>query len=127
MYCCPELGLGRIALRKIPCKCLACNNQMKKEWIHKMPPQEQPRLQLAKDCKYSKVLGESNKWLIVELQQREPNDSNYFPYQKEEGNLLKQQIRNHISLRVANDIEEGYIGAVVTTDADADGDYYLIK
>ncbi len=77
-----------------------------------MPPQEQPRLQLAKDCKYSKVLGESNKWLIVELEQRDPNDTNYFPYQKEEANLLKLKIRNQITLEVANDIEEAYIKAV---------------
>ena len=33
IYCCPELGLGRVALRKIPCKCIACNNQMKKKWL----------------------------------------------------------------------------------------------
>ena len=41
--------------------------------------------------------------------------------------MLKGQIRNHITLKVANDIEEGYIGAVVTTDDDAGGGYYLIK
>eukprot|EP00534_Pseudo-nitzschia_fraudulenta_P019685 CAMPEP_0201277884 /NCGR_PEP_ID=MMETSP0853-20130426/59814_1 /ASSEMBLY_ACC=CAM_ASM_000640 /TAXON_ID=183588 /ORGANISM="Pseudo-nitzschia fraudulenta, Strain WWA7" /LENGTH=404 /DNA_ID=CAMNT_0047586119 /DNA_START=136 /DNA_END=1350 /DNA_ORIENTATION=- len=129
IYCCPELGLGRgVALRKIPCKCIACNNQMKKKWIHKDHPKEQPRVQFAKVCKYSKVLGDSNKWLIVELEQRDPSDMNYFSYQKEEGNLLKLQIRNHITLKVANDIEEGYIGgAVVTSDKDADGGYYLIK
>ena len=35
MYCCPELRLGTtIALRKIPCKCIACNNQMKNKWLH---------------------------------------------------------------------------------------------
>ena len=38
---------------------------------------------------------------------------------------MKQQIRNHITLKVANNIEEGYIGTVVTSDAD--GGYYLIK
>ena len=32
-----------------------------------------------------------------------------------------------ISTYNANDIEEGYIGAVVTSDEDADGGYYLIK
>ena len=127
IYCCPELCLGRVALRKIPCNCIACNNQMKKKWIHKMPAEQQPRFQLAKDCKYSKVLGESNKWLIVELEQRDANDTNYFPYQKEEGNLIKQQIRNHITLKVVDEIEEGYIGAVVTSDDSADGGYYLIK
>mgnify|MGYP001328175388 CR=1 FL=1 len=127
MYCCPELGLGKIALRKIPCKCVACNNQMKKKWIHNIHDKQQPRLQVAEECKYTNVLGDSNKWLIVELEQRDPNDTNYFPYQKEEGNLLKLQIRNHITLKVANDIEEGYIGAVVTCDEDADGGYYLIK
>ena len=41
--------------------------------------------------------------------------------------MLKQQIRNHISLKVADNTEEGYIGAVVTSDEDADGEYYLIK
>ena len=127
MYCCPQLGLGKIALRKIPCKCVACNNQIKKKWIDATKPKDQPRLQLAKDCKYLKVLGDSNKWLIVELKERDPNNSNYFSYQKEEVNLLKLQIRNHITLKVANDIEEGYIGAVVISDEDADGGYYLIK
>ena len=127
MYCCPELGLGKIALRKIPCKCVACNNQMKKQWIHNIHDKQQPRFQIAEECKYSKVLGGSNKWLIVELEQRDPNDTNYFPYQKEERNLLKLQIRHHITLRVANDIEEGYIWAVVTSDENADGGYYLIK
>ena len=73
------------------------------------------------------MLGDSNNWLIIELEPRDRNDTNYFPYQKEEGNLLKLQIRNQISLKVANDIEEGYIGAVVTSDADADGAYCLIK
>ena len=127
VYCCPELGLGRVVPRKIPCKCVACNNQMKKKWIHKKPAGEQPRLQSAKECKYSKILGDQNKWLIVELEQRDANDTNYFPYQKEEANLMKQQIRNHITLKVADDIEEGYIGDVVTSDVDADGGYYLIK
>ena len=100
---------------------------MKKKWVHKKPAEEQPRLQCAKECKNSKVLGDLNKWLIVELEQRDPNDTNYFPYQKEEGNLMKEQIRNHITLKVADAIEEGYIGAVVTSDDNADGGYYLIK
>mmetsp|Transcript_20210 Transcript_20210/g.45217 ORF Transcript_20210/g.45217 Transcript_20210/m.45217 type:complete len:251 (+) Transcript_20210:988-1740(+) len=48
IYCCPELGLGRgVALRKIPCKCIACNNQMKKKWIHNIHDNQQPRLQVA--------------------------------------------------------------------------------
>ena len=70
------------------------------------PLENQPRLQCAKECKYSKGLGDYNKWLIVELEHRDPNNTNYFPYQKEEGNLLKLKIRNHITLKVANDIEE---------------------
>eukprot|EP00534_Pseudo-nitzschia_fraudulenta_P001320 CAMPEP_0201118978 /NCGR_PEP_ID=MMETSP0850-20130426/3169_1 /ASSEMBLY_ACC=CAM_ASM_000622 /TAXON_ID=183588 /ORGANISM="Pseudo-nitzschia fraudulenta, Strain WWA7" /LENGTH=130 /DNA_ID=CAMNT_0047384501 /DNA_START=336 /DNA_END=725 /DNA_ORIENTATION=+ len=129
MYCCPELGLGKIALRKIPCKCVACNNQMKKKWLHNKTLKEQPRLQLAKDCKYSKGLGDANNWLIVEMKMKDQGDTNYFPHQKEEANLLKLklQIRNHITLKVADDIEEGFIGAVVTSDKEADGGYYLIR
>ena len=41
--------------------------------------------------------------------------------------MLKMEIRNHITLKVADDIEEGYIGAVVMPDEEADGGYYLIK
>ena len=44
------------------------------------------------------------KWLIVELEQRDTNDTNYFPYQKEEANFRKLKIRSHITLKVANDI-----------------------
>ena len=40
---------------------------------------------------------------------------------------MKEQIRNHITLKAADDIEEGYISDVVTTDDDAAGGYYLIK
>ena len=79
IYCCPELGLGRVALRKIPCKCIACNNQIKKKWIHKKPAEEHPRLQCAEEFKSSKVLGDSNMWLIVELEQSDANDTNCFP------------------------------------------------
>ena len=39
---------------------------------------------------------------------------------------MKQQIGNHITLKVVDGIEEGYVGAVVTSDDDADGGYYYL-
>ena len=65
IYCCLELGLGKVALRKIPCKCIACNNQMKEKWIHKKPAEEQTLLQCAMDCKYYKVLVDSKNGRLL--------------------------------------------------------------
>ena len=72
------------------------------------------------------MLGDKNGWLIVDLEERTKTDSNWYQYQDDEANLLRQQIRNHITLRIVDDIEEGFIGGVVTSDPDADR-YYLIR
>ena len=59
IYCCPQLGLGRVALWKIPCMCLACKEQINLPWINKMEHEQQPQLQLAAAYKYTNILGES--------------------------------------------------------------------
>ena len=31
-HCCPELGVGRAALRRFPCNCPACDEQIRMDW-----------------------------------------------------------------------------------------------
>ena len=72
------------------------------------------------------MLGDKNSWLIVKLEERSKTDPNWFEYIDDEANFLRKDIRNYITLKIANDIQDGFIGGVVTSDPDADG-YYLIK
>ena len=71
-------------------------------------------------------VGKKNSRLIFNLEERAKNDPNWFEYIDDEANSLREDIRNHITLKIVNDIEDGFIGAVITSDTDADG-YYLIK
>ena len=71
-------------------------------------------------------MGDKNSWLIVKLEERSKTDPNWFEYIDDKANFLRKDIRNYITLKIVNDIEDGYIGAVITSDEDADG-YYLIK
>ena len=63
----PDLGLGKIAMRRIPCACTACREQLKSEWIPNIDEEKQPRYATAEDCKYDKVLHGFNDWTIADL------------------------------------------------------------
>ena len=53
--------------------------------------EQQPRFQLTTAYKYKNILGESNEWLIVDLEPRTESDSNWNQYQDEDANLMKVQ------------------------------------
>ena len=72
------------------------------------------------------MLGDKNSWLIVKLEERSKTDPNWFEYIDDEANFLRQDIRNYITLKIVDEIQNGYIGAVITSDDDAD-DCYLIR
>ena len=52
IYSCYELGYERVATRRIPCHCDACKLQMSHAWMPGTAPCDQPRFQLAANCKY---------------------------------------------------------------------------
>jgi len=66
--------------------------------------------------------------VIVELNQKLQSVKMKALIDNSKSNCAKQSYSSAKSFcKVANDIEEGYIGAVVTSDDDTDGGYYLIK
>ena len=46
----PDLGLGWIAVRRIPCACKACIDQLKLPWDHSKGKQDQPRYKRNPKC-----------------------------------------------------------------------------
>ena len=50
-YTCKDLGVGYVAMRRVPCYCEKCNETLKRPWVHGVPnKQDQPRFESVKDC-----------------------------------------------------------------------------
>eukprot|EP00978_Attheya_sp_CCMP212_P032801 scaffold129609_cov69-Attheya_sp.AAC.2 len=60
--CDPDLGQGFCAMRRIPCACNACVEQLSHEWTPKIDKLLQPRYAIEPPlCKYSSILRGYNK------------------------------------------------------------------
>lgn len=116
----PKLGLGRIAIRRIPCACAACRMQLGKPWVDNLEVEQQPRFQTNADCIFRDIFsGGLNDWHIVELAPGKDNDSE----EVEEANRL---VVKSWADRAEETIKEGENGAFQTEDPNADG-YYLVQ
>ena len=56
----PMLGQGKCAIRRIPCDCQACTDQLDKQWIPGKNKKKQPRYADVPNCVYANVLGSYN-------------------------------------------------------------------
>ena len=84
---------------------MACANQIRQEWKPRTRAEDQPRVQLVEHCKYANILGQSNTWLIVDLELKRPGDTGYlFEYHKEEAELPREDIMGHVTAMVAQEI-----------------------
>jgi hypothetical protein len=116
----PKLGLGKAALRRIPCGCDACLEQLAKEWKPNVPSRKQERYSTAENCVWSDMfVGGLNDWKIVTLTATDGCDS-------DEVDLANTVILENITTIMAENIEVGSIGAFQTEDDNADG-YYLVQ
>ena len=116
-----------MAIRRIPCHCQGCRNQIKKEWVTGLEPKKQPRFQMNDDdCKYKKLLGDINKWYFIEMKQRTAEDSGYKPFMDEEADLFRGEIEEFLADEMAEKITVGNIGAIAVDDDSTDG-YYLVQ
>jgi hypothetical protein len=101
----PKLGLGRIAIRRIPCACAACRMQLGKPWVDNLEVEQQPRFQTNADCIFRDIFsGGLNDWHIVELAPGKDNDSE----EVEEANRL---VVKSWADRAEETIKEGENGA----------------
>ena len=74
LYFDPKLGHGKCAIRRIPCACNACTDQLGFPWNQKNCDDKQPRYQLTKCFVYSYVLGEINKCNIITLKNKDTDE-----------------------------------------------------
>ena len=116
----PKLGLGKAALRCIPCGCDACLEQLAKEWKPNVPGHKQERCGTAENCVWSDMfVGGLNDWKIVTLTGTDGCDL-------DKVDLAHIFILENITTIMAENIEVGSIGAFRTEDEDTDG-YYMVE
>ena len=118
IYCDPDLGVGIVALRRIACACDACEEFRNRKWVSGLEAQQQPRFTQNRQCKYWPVMEGLNDWTIVKLVETSAID----PDDVEEA---KADVLEGVATRMAEEIEEGQYGAVITEDEDTHG-YYLV-
>ena len=65
----PDLGLGQIALRRIPCACTGCLAQLAKPWQPNIAVSEQPRYKTG-NCELAPIFADGlNDWHITYVTQ----------------------------------------------------------
>ena len=119
----PILGLGKIAVRRIPCSCDACVHQLSLPWELNKEFIKQPRYS-SNNTERSlwPVLGELNNWILITIID---DNNDCIP---EINNITKTVFKNTMQSRVqgmASIIEEGNYGAVSTCDDSAVSGYYI--
>ena len=117
-----ELGMGRAAVRRIPCACDACLDQLEKPWVPGVDAEKQPMFASSTNCFYwpifKKADGEPgwNDWEIVTLEKKKGSEEDEAEAQAE--------VLEGIETMMAESIEAGNYGAFATEDDDG---FYIIK
>ena len=112
----PDLGLGKVAVRRIPCACEECRLQLTQEWEPNIEASKQSRYSSSTTCDLWDIFEGLNDWSIVQLVAREDNDEDEI------------EIIHRIVLDAKVDslcVQEGKVGSFRTEDPDSDG-YYLV-
>ena len=65
-----KLGMGKCAIRRILCACVACKSMLDKHWISGIPSDEHERYKPTTKCSYWSVLGSFNNCNIIQLSQK---------------------------------------------------------
>ena len=115
----PDLGLGKAALRRMPCACDGCISQLNSPWEPGVPAKDQKRYKTSNNCKFREVFVGFNDWMIVDLMPGQDAD-------EEQIEEMQEVVLQGIAMRMADGIEVGNIVAFMTDDPDADG-YYVAE
>ena len=128
IYASHEMGLGRIALRRIPCHCAACRRQMNLEWDNRiLHVHQQPRFADVPDCRFRQVLSGRNKWHFAKLKQRSAGHKDFHEFMDDDANVLREELRDMIGKKMILTIEAGKFGAVICDDEDEEHGYYVVE
>ena len=108
-------------MRRIPCACTGCVDQLSKTWLPNLEKTQQPRYVIEPEiCKYSSILRGYNKCYIAKLNLK-----------KETTNPNEMKTKDELVLQgmtqaAADDIEYNTMGVFQTSDCNTHG-YYIVK
>jgi hypothetical protein len=119
LRCEKDLGIGAAAVRRIPCACAGCLEQLAKLWQPGVQANQQPRYASSTTCHFWPIFEGLNDWIIITL---EPTAST----SREEIEETWAVALEGIATRMAEKVEVGMFGTFQTDDPDADG-YYLVE
>ena len=100
--------MGKCAIRRIPCACVACTSMLDKPWISGIPSEKQERYKPLNKCTYWQVLGAFNNWNIIELSSKSTSSETF--------DAIHQVVLDGISENMASLVKSGKYGAINTTD-----------
>ena len=63
----PKHGMGKYAIHRIPCACVACTSMLDKPWISGISSEKQDRYKPVINCTYWPVLGAFNNRNIIKF------------------------------------------------------------
>jgi hypothetical protein len=122
----PKLGVGKIAVRRIPCACDACQTQADECWDPNIEdPEDQPRYHLNKNCALWSIFEGLNNWNIVDCSKPVPKKKSDAEHER----LIQDSHRiilEQRAVRTREKIVSANIGAISTDDPLTDG-YYMIQ
>jgi hypothetical protein len=115
----PDLGLGKGAVRRIPCGCDTCYAQLSLPWRNGKTFLEQDRYARNENCAYWPLFEGLNDWTQISLVPKAGID-------EEELNDARGIVLDGIAEMISETIEVGESGAFMTDDTTTDG-YYLVE
>jgi hypothetical protein len=117
----PQLGLGCVMVRRVPCACLGCPEQLKQKWIPSLSFEQQPRYKASVTCENRNMFNVHNDWQLITLvddKKKSCPEANF---------EVHEEVLEAITKRLAKKVVRGGYGAVATDDdPDADG-YYVLQ
>jgi hypothetical protein len=116
----PDLGVGRIALRRIPCACSKCTEQTNKPWALNVKLELQPRYSQNTECEMGPIFHGLNDWRIIEVKPATKEDH------EEDFHAAQDIVLESLVKAMTGEVKEGNVGAFATEDPESDG-YYVVR
>jgi hypothetical protein len=116
----PDLGVGYNAVRRIPCGCKVCTQQILAPWDPTKLFEDQPRYKKKQECKYWNNFRGLNEWQLVKLAMTKATSEDDVVFAHAE------VLIDHAT-RMADEVEVGKYGAFSTNDERYKEGYYLVE
>ena len=110
--------MGKCAIQRIPCACVACTSILEKPWISGIPSDKQDFYKPVTKFTYWPVLGFFNNWNIIQLSSKSTSSDTFYEFH--------QVVLDGISDNMASLVESGKYGAINTTDTSTNGFYFIM-